>query len=83
MLFTSEIVCTIAFVAVKISILLLYRSIFPGQAFVIVINFTSAFMIAWGLALICSKPAKVTYVNNVGLQTDLEGGALIGKDGVM
>ena len=52
LLFALEILYTITLVAVKLSILLLYRSIFTGRAFAIVVNVTSAFVIAWGLALI-------------------------------
>lgn len=53
--FAEEILCTLTLVAVKISILLLYRSSFAGWAFhkfAIVVNVTSAFVVAWGLALI-------------------------------
>ena len=51
--FAEEILYTITLVAVKISILLLYRSIFfVGRAFAIVVNVTSAFVVAGALALI-------------------------------
>ena len=51
--FAEEILYTITLVAVKISILLLYRSIFfVGRAFAIVINVTGAFVVAGALALI-------------------------------
>ena len=50
-MFALEILYTITLVAIKISILLLYRSIFTGRAFAIVVNVASAFVIAWGLAL--------------------------------
>lgn len=51
-LYADEILYSITLVAVKISILLLYRSIFPGRAFAIVVNVTSAFVVVWGLARI-------------------------------
>lgn len=50
--FAGEIVYTITLVTTKISILLLYRSIFADRVFAIVVNVTSAFVVAWGLALI-------------------------------
>ncbi len=52
LLLADEIVYSITLVTVKISILLLYRSIFAGRAFAIVVNVTSALVVAWGLALI-------------------------------
>ena len=53
--FAEEILYLLTLVAVKTSILLLCRSIFAGWAFhkfAIVVNVTSAFVVAWGLALI-------------------------------
>lgn len=48
----SEILYSITLSATKISILLLYRSIFPGRRFAMATNIVAAFVIAWGVACI-------------------------------
>ena len=52
MLLVGEILYTLSLVAIKISILQLYRSIFPGRGFIITTNVVGAGVIAWGIAVI-------------------------------
>lgn len=52
MLIVAEVVYTISLVATKISILLLYRSIFPGRGFALATDIVGAFVLAWGIAVI-------------------------------
>ena len=48
----AEISYSITIPAVKISILLLYRSIFPGRRFAIIANIVGAGVLAWGIAVL-------------------------------
>ena len=48
----AEILYTISLVATKISILLLYRSIFPGRRIALITNIVGACIIAWGIAVV-------------------------------
>ena len=52
MLLVGEILYTLSLVAIKISILQLYRSIFPGRGFTITTSVVGAGVIAWGIAVI-------------------------------
>ena len=52
MLLVGEIIYTLSLVAIKISILQLYRSIFPGRGFIIMTSVVGAGVIAWGIAVI-------------------------------
>lgn len=51
MLFAAEILCTFSLVATKISILLLYHSIFPSRQFALVTNIVGACVLSWGIAV--------------------------------
>lgn len=52
MLYVADILYTLSLVAIKISILQLYRSIFPGRGFTITTSVVGAGVIAWGIAVI-------------------------------
>lgn len=52
MLYVADIIYTLSLVAIKISILQLYRSIFPGRGFMITTSVVGAGVIAWGIAVI-------------------------------
>ena len=49
-MFAAEICYGICLPLIKISILLLYRSIFPTRGFTIATNVVGAFVLAWGIA---------------------------------
>lgn len=49
-MFAAEILYSICLPLIKISILLLYRSIFPTYGFTVATNVVGAFVIAWGTA---------------------------------
>ena len=51
MTFIGEILYTIAFTMLKISILLLYRGLFPGNDMVLATNIIGAFVVMWGIAV--------------------------------
>lgn len=48
--FASEIIYSICLPLIKVSILLLYRSIFPTRGFAIATNVVGAIVVAWGIA---------------------------------
>lgn len=48
----ADILYTMSLLAIKISILQLYRSIFPGRGFTITTSVVGAGVIAWGVAVI-------------------------------
>ncbi|MCJ1261267.1 hypothetical protein MMC22_001131 [Lobaria immixta] len=50
--FASEVIYSITFPVIKISILLLYRSLFPGRGFATITNAIGLMVIAWGVALL-------------------------------
>ena len=50
--FVQEIVYTITIVCIKISILLLYKGLFPGKPFRLAANLLGLFVVLWGVAVL-------------------------------
>ena len=61
--YISKIDYALTFTFVKISILLLYRSIFAGRGFAIATNVVMAYVVAWGVAVVLVSIFSCTPVN--------------------